>query len=184
MLPISLESIPISQFEESVEEKEEDSQIFDHFRFDQVYARRRDPMATTRQEQSTEPSPRNEVTILEHNSTPILDHDLPIALRKGTREYTKRPLYPLSHFVSFQRFSLNHKSFLSTLSTIPIPNSLSEALSKREWRLAMEIEMDALQKNETWELVDLPSGKKPMGYKWVFAVKFKGDGSLDDTRQG
>ena len=38
--------------------------------------------------------------------------------------------------------------------------------------------MDALQKNETWELVDLPSGKKPECCKWVFAVKFKGDGSL------
>ena len=88
-------------------------------------------MATTRQEQSTKPSSKNEVTILEHNSTPILDHNLPITLRKGTCECTKRPLYPLSHFVSFQRFSLNHKSFLSTLSTIPIPNSLSEALLKR-----------------------------------------------------
>ena len=129
MSPISLEPIPISQSEESVEDKEEDSQIFDQFRYDQVYARRRDPMATTRQEQSTERSPGNEVTILKHNSTPILEHDLPIALRKGTRECIKRPLYPLSHFVSFQRFSLNHKSFLSTLSTIPIPNS------KREWIL-------------------------------------------------
>ena len=39
--------------------------------------------------------------------------------------------------------------------------------------------MDALQKNKTWELVDLPGGKKPMGCKWVFAVKFKGDGSLE-----
>ena len=111
---------------------------------------RRDPMATTRQEQSTEPSLGNEVPILEQNSTPILDHDLPIALRKGTCECRKRPLYPLSHFVSFQRFSLNHKSFLSTLRSIPIPNSLSEALSMREWRLAMEAEMDALQRNETW----------------------------------
>ena len=39
--------------------------------------------------------------------------------------------------------------------------------------------MDALQKNETWELVDLPSSKKPVGRKWVFVVKFKGDGSLE-----
>ena len=39
--------------------------------------------------------------------------------------------------------------------------------------------MDALQKNETSELVDLPSGKKPVGCKWVFAVKFKGDGFLE-----
>ena len=136
-------------------------------------------METTRQEQSIEPSPGNEVTILEQNSTPILDHDLSIALRKGTRECTKRLLYSLSHFVSFKRFSLNHKSFLSTLSIIPIPNSLFEALSKREWRLAMEVEMDALQKNETWELVDLSSGKKPVSCKWVFVVKFKGDGSLE-----
>ena len=34
--------------------------------------------------------------------------------------------------------------------------------------------MVALKKNETWELVNLPSGKKPVGCKWVFAVKFKG----------
>ena len=68
VLPISLEPIPISQSEELVEEKEEDNQIIDQFRFDQVYARRRDPMETTRQEQPTEPSPRNKVTILEHNS--------------------------------------------------------------------------------------------------------------------
>ena len=42
-------------------------------------------MATTRQDQSTELGLGNEVTILEKNSTPILDHDLHIALRKGTR---------------------------------------------------------------------------------------------------
>ena len=104
MLPISLEPIPISQSEELVEEKKEDNQIFDQFQFDQVYERRKDPMATTRQEQSTEPSLGNEVTILEHKSTTILDHGLPIALRKETRECTKRPLYPLSHFVFLKIF--------------------------------------------------------------------------------
>ena len=39
--------------------------------------------------------------------------------------------------------------------------------------------MDALQKKKTWELVDLPSSKKPLGCKWVFAVKFKVDGFLE-----
>ena len=39
--------------------------------------------------------------------------------------------------------------------------------------------MEVLQKNETWELVGLPSAKKPVGCKWVFAVKFKDDGSLE-----
>ena len=40
VLIMSLEPIPISQFEESIEEMEEDSKIFDHFLFDQMYARR------------------------------------------------------------------------------------------------------------------------------------------------
>ena len=39
--------------------------------------------------------------------------------------------------------------------------------------------MDALQMNETWELVYVSSGKKPLGCKRVFVVKFKGDGSLE-----
>ena len=30
-----------------------------------------------------------------------------------------------------------------------------------------------------WELVDLPPGSKPLGYKWIFKKKMKTDGSID-----
>ena len=30
-----------------------------------------------------------------------------------------------------------------------------------------------------WELVDLPPGSKPLGYKWIFKKKMKADGSID-----
>ena len=33
--------------------------------------------------------------------------------------------------------------------------------------------------NHTWELVDLPPGSKPLGYKWIFKRKMKADGSID-----
>ena len=33
--------------------------------------------------------------------------------------------------------------------------------------------------NHTWELVDLPPGTKPLGYKWIFKKKMKADGSID-----
>lgn len=33
--------------------------------------------------------------------------------------------------------------------------------------------------NENWELVELPLGKKIVGYKWVFMMKFKYDGIVD-----
>ena len=40
-------------------------------------------------------------------------------------------------------------------------------------------EMNALEKNRTWEMVDLPRGKTTIGCKWLFTVKFKVDGSLE-----
>lgn len=43
----------------------------------------------------------------------------------------------------------------------------------------MKVEMDALEKNHTWDLVDIPNGKKPVGSKWVFTVKFRADGTLE-----
>lgn len=38
---------------------------------------------------------------------------------------------------------------------------------------------DASKKNEIWELVYLPMGKKTVGCKWVYTVKYKADGSLE-----
>ena len=35
----------------------------------------------------------------------------------------------------------------------------------------------SLQKNNTWELIDLPSGRKLVKCKWFFKTKFDADGS-------
>ena len=37
-------------------------------------------------------------------------------------------------------------------------------------------EVDALDDNSTWDLVQLPFGKKAIGYYWVFAMKVNPDG--------
>ena len=39
--------------------------------------------------------------------------------------------------------------------------------------------MDALEKNKTWEKCWLPKGKRPVGCKWVFTIKYKSDGTVD-----
>jgi len=46
------------------------------------------------------------------------------------------------------------------------------------WKDIMMEEMSSLYKNDTWELSDLPKGKKTISCKWVFAKKqeyVKGD---------
>ena len=69
-------------------------------------------------------------------------------------------------------------SFIASLNSILLPNTFQEALSHPDWRSAMIEEMDALNGNGTWNLVHLPTGKKAIGCRWVFAVKVNPDGSV------
>ena len=48
-----------------------------------------------------------------------------------------------------------------------------------EWKEVVIEEIRALEKNETWEVMNLPRGKKPVGCKWVFTVKYKADGTVE-----
>ena len=47
------------------------------------------------------------------------------------------------------------------------------------WKEAVNNEIESIMQNHTWELVDLPPGSKPLGYKWIFKRKMKADGSID-----
>ncbi|TQE07392.1 hypothetical protein C1H46_007045 [Malus baccata] len=43
----------------------------------------------------------------------------------------------------------------------------------------MEEELAALAANRTWSFQPLPPGKKPVGCKWVYKIKFRSDGSVE-----
>ena len=87
--------------------------------------------------------------------------------------------YPMNHFVSNHCLSKSKVSFVNQLSAVSIPNSVQEALANPRWKAAMNEEMKSLEKNETWELVDPPPGKKPVGCRWIYTVKYKADGTIE-----
>lgn len=58
------------------------------------------------------------------------------------------------------------------------PVTFEEANINRTWRHAMEEEIRSIEKNRTWDLVDLPPGKVPIAVKWVFKTKLKPDGTI------
>ena len=103
----------------------------------------------------------------------------PIALRKGKRECTKNKVYPFCKYVSLHRLSPAHKSFLAEIDKYKVPTTVSEASQDPKWKIAMDDEMAALEKNKTWDLVTLPDGQRTVGCKWVYTIKHKSDGSVE-----
>ncbi|KAL0332894.1 UNVERIFIED_CONTAM: Retrovirus-related Pol polyprotein from transposon RE1 [Sesamum calycinum] len=71
----------------------------------------------------------------------------------------------------------------SVLRHIPILNSVANnddhAKGIMEWEHAMKEELAVLDKNNTWEVVDLPKGKRAIGSKCIFKLKLKPDGTVD-----
>jgi Reverse transcriptase (RNA-dependent DNA polymerase) len=57
-----------------------------------------------------------------------------------------------------------------------------EALKTKEavqWKAAADEEMNSLMENNTWDLQELPKGRKAIGNRWVFRVKHHADGSIE-----
>jgi hypothetical protein len=43
--------------------------------------------------------------------------------------------------------------------------------TKKKWEQDMKEEMDSLVNNQTWDLVQLPAGKRALQNKWVYKLK-------------
>uniref|UniRef100_A0A2N9FM86 Integrase catalytic domain-containing protein n=1 Tax=Fagus sylvatica TaxID=28930 RepID=A0A2N9FM86_FAGSY len=81
-----------------------------------------------------------------------------------------------------RHFEIEGNVLLCNAKHVDEPASFSEALhspDRDEWMTAMQEEMSSMDKNNVWELVDLPPGRKTIGNKWVLKVKRKADGSID-----
>jgi hypothetical protein len=68
---------------------------------------------------------------------------------------------------------------MANVQEIYEPQLFEEAKGRPEWEKAMPVKHESLIKNQTWDLIALPSGKKPIDCKWVYKVKYKADGTLD-----
>ncbi|KAL6331733.1 hypothetical protein AAG906_016729 [Vitis piasezkii] len=97
---------------------------------------------------------------------PDLDLNLPITLRKETRACTK---HPIAKYISYGNLFDNYRAFTTNISKLVVHRNIQEALDEPSWKLAMFEEMNALKKNGTWEVVDLPKEKKVI----------KADGSVE-----
>ncbi|KAJ9541461.1 hypothetical protein OSB04_027967 [Centaurea solstitialis] len=102
-----------------------------------------------------------------HVAPPVPSTHIPHPPTTGSPDPAPGPVPPTQPSVPSQPPS----SEPSVESTDPGPSSSENA--------AMQEELQALAKAQTWDPVPLPPGKRPIGSKWVFKIKTKSDGSVD-----
>ena len=51
------------------------------------------------------------------------------------------------------------------------PILFEEAVKHEKWRKAMDSEINSIEKNQTWELMDLPAGNRTIRFKWIYKTK-------------
>ena len=59
------------------------------------------------------------------------------------------------------------------------PSSFEEVAQHDVWQEAMVEEYDSIMKNQVWEVVPRPEGKKVVGSKWIYKVKHVADISVE-----
>lgn len=91
---------------------------------------------------------------------------------------TRSP-HALSKVFSYSKLSLSHYAFSVALDQMKEPISYAEAIKHQCWRDAIQAEIDALEANETWEVVDLPPRKVPIDCKIVYRIKYKVNGEVE-----
>ncbi|KAA0032243.1 integrase [Cucumis melo var. makuwa] len=57
--------------------------------------------------------------------------------------------------------------------------TFDEAIQDEKWKIAIDQEIDAIRRNETWELMEIPTNKQALGVKWVYITKLKSDANVE-----
>ena len=62
------------------------------------------------------------------------------------------------------------------------PRTFKEVVTSPEalfWKEVINSEVESILSNQTWKLIDLPPGNKPLQCKWILKRKMKADGAID-----
>jgi hypothetical protein len=117
------------------------------------------------------------------NSSSSLEDSLPDGISQNDKqERCRRKPTWLTDYVTDEALSEGEEEGghnLAMLISTEDPVTFEEAVKSEKWRTAMNTEIKAIEKNNTWELTVLPAEAKPIGVKWVFKTKLNEEGKVD-----
>ena len=69
-------------------------------------------------------------------------------------------------------------SLFALYSHVDDPIHFEDAIKDEKWVKEMDEEIDAIEKNQTWELVSLPKDKYVIRVKWFYKTGFDANGNV------
>ncbi|GJW21165.1 ribonuclease H-like domain-containing protein [Tanacetum coccineum] len=75
--------------------------------------------------------------------------------------------FGLEKYVTYLNLNFSNYCFSTSLNKSFEPNSYSEAVKNHNWIEAINNEIEALNRNNTWTICDLPSGRKRGGFDYL-----------------
>jgi len=90
--------------------------------------------------------------------------------------------YPITHYMSCDKFSVQHCRFLAAVIAEKEPTTFSKAVKDGRWRSTMQHEIQTLEDNHTWTVCPLPTNKKALGCKWIYKIKYHSDGTIEQFK--
>jgi Reverse transcriptase (RNA-dependent DNA polymerase) len=104
---------------------------------------------------------------LTQNSMGVDDHEdqIPVRLRSLEEIYSETEPVQLNCSVV-------------CLIGIEEPRNFDEASKDKNWNHAMAEEIQSIEENKTWSLVEPDEGQKIIGLKWVFKLKKDSEGRI------
>ena len=85
----------------------------------------------------------------------------------------KRPFW-MTDYISGDELSND-----DTIAYFVHPLTFNDTVKKIKWRKAVDVEIAAIEKNDTWQLTDLPEGEKSIRVKWIYKTRLNEKGEVD-----
>ena len=121
---------------------------------------------------------------IEDNSTVgnMVSLSPPIQIIVGTSTHHIEPVETRDPVVETAPNEVHQGSQVHDIGSVTNPITYEEAVSCPQselWLDAMRDEIQSMRHNGVWELVELPEGHRPIGYKWVYKTKRDHKGKIE-----
>ncbi|XP_070021970.1 uncharacterized protein [Nicotiana sylvestris] len=137
------------------------------------------------------PNTESEINVTPDNSIPVIRSDQeprkttttskpPVWLKdyQTTQKFSSQCLYLLTDTLTYANLTAGYHTYLQVFSAEVKPTTFQQASTDSRWVTTMQQEIQALENNHIWEIVDLPAGKQAISSKWVYKIKYKANGEV------